>query len=230
MKEKSVADQDIKAVLFDIDGTLVTTGGAGAVAWSRGFEEIYGTAFDIREVTENGMTDAEVGRVALHHFLGRDPEPPELARALRKYIKYLPDAVAESDDYTVMPGVHGLLDRLVDAGLFLGLSTGNIEPAAHVKLARAKINHFFSFGGFGSDSNNRIELTRRGIERGVFISGGVLKRDECIAVGDTPRDVAAAQGAGIRVVSVATGNYSADELSEAKPDYLLETLEQGFPI
>ncbi len=150
----------IEAVLFDIDGTLVNTGGAGGVAWRRAFEELHGNPLDIRDVTESGMTDPEVGRVALRNILGRDPDGRELAAAMGRYLRHLSAAIDESDGYRVMPGVEELLERLVDAGHLLGLTTGNVEAAAHIKLTRAGLNRFFSFGGYGSDSNERTELTR----------------------------------------------------------------------
>ena len=166
----------IEAVLFDIDGTLITTGGAGAIAWRRAFEELHGAPLDIREVTESGMTDPEVGRVALRNILGRDPDGRELATAMAHYLRHLSDAIDESDGYRVMPGIEELLERLVDDGHLLGLTTGNIEAAAHIKLARAGLNRFFSFGGYGSDSNERAELTRSALERGKLVSGGALDR------------------------------------------------------
>ncbi len=220
----------IEAVLFDIDGTLITTGGAGAVAWRRAFEELHGTPLDIREVTESGMTDPEVGRVALRNILGRDPDGRELATAMAHYLRHLHAAIDASDGYEVMTGVEDLLERLVDDGHLLGLTTGNIEAAAHIKLARGGLNRFFSFGGYGSDSNERTELTRRALERAGFVSGGTLIESACISVGDTPRDVAAGHGAGIQVVGVATGNFSVDQLREAGADYAISTVEAGFPV
>jgi phosphoglycolate phosphatase len=220
----------IEAVLFDIDGTLITTGGGGAVAWRRAFEELHGTPLDIREVTESGMTDPEVGRVALRNILGRDPDRRELATAMARYLRHLSDAIDESDGYRVMPGIEELVERLVDAGHLLGLTTGNIEAAAHIKLARAGLNRFFSFGGYGSDSNERTELTRSALERGRFVSGNTLIESACISVGDTPRDVAAGHGAGIEVVGVATGNFTVEQLREAGADHAVETVENGFPV
>ena len=135
-------------MLFDIDGTLISTGGAGAEAWKRAFVEIYDTEVDIRKVTESGMTDPDVGRTALRHVLDRDPDQRELALAMAKYMKYLAAAVEESDGYEVMPGVVPRLRQLVDDGYLVGLITGNVEAAAHIKLARGGLNRFFSFGGF----------------------------------------------------------------------------------
>ena len=129
-----------------------------------------------------------------------------------------------------MPGIEELLDRLIDGGALLGLVTGNIEAAAHIKLARAGLNRFFSFGGYGSDSADRTEVTKAALGRGELVSGGSLGDGACLAVGDTPRDVAAGHGAGIRVVGVATGAYSVEELREAGADWALETVESGFPV
>jgi beta-phosphoglucomutase-like phosphatase (HAD superfamily) len=219
-----------RAVLFDIDGTLLVTGGAGGVAWQRGFEELYGVEADIAEHTDAGMTDPEIVKIVFREVIGREGSSAERSKAIGAYLKHLPAAVAESDGYRVMPGVEGLLDRLIDDGVLLGLVTGNIEAAAHIKLARGHLNRFFSFGGYGSDSPNRTEVTRAALRRGELVSGGALAGGACIAVGDTPRDVKAGHGAGIRVVGVATGSYTVDRLREAGADYALATLERSFPL
>lgn len=219
----------IEAVLFDIDGTLITTGGAGGEAWKRAFVELYGKPLDIRDVTESGMTDPEVGRVALRNILGRDPDGQELAAAMGRYLRHLSAAVDESDDYLVMPGIEELLERLVDEGHLLGLTTGNVEAAAHIKLARAGLNRFFSFGGYGSDSNERTVLTRHALERGSLVSGGTLTPGASISVGDTPRDVVAGHGAGIEVVGVATGNFTVEELRQAGANWAIPDVTSGFP-
>lgn len=220
----------IEAVLFDIDGTLITTGGAGGEAWKRAFVELYGNPLDIRDVTESGMTDPEVGRVALRNILGRDPEPRELAAAMGLYLRHLSSAIDESQGYQVMPGIEELLERLVSEGRLLGLTTGNIEAAAHIKLARSGLNRFFSFGGYGSDSNERTELTKHALERGRLVSGGTLDPDVTISVGDTPRDVVAGHGAGIEVVGVATGNFSVPELKQAGANWAIPSVADGFPV
>jgi phosphoglycolate phosphatase-like HAD superfamily hydrolase len=225
-----MSDPAIEAVLFDVDGTLITTGGAGATAWRRAFEELHGVGVDIREVTESGQVDTEVGGAGLRRVLGREPDPHELAAAMGCYLKHLPEAVAESDGYRVMPGIEPLLDRLVDSAHLLGLTTGNVEAAAHIKLSRGRLNRFFAFGGYGSDATDRVGLTRRALERAAVVSGGSVRPEECIAVGDTPRDVEAGHGAGIRVAAVATGNYPAEELRASGADWVLQTVEDGFPL
>jgi phosphoglycolate phosphatase-like HAD superfamily hydrolase len=112
----------------------------------------------------------------------------------------------------------------------LGLTTGNVEEAAHIKLARPNLNRYFAFGGYGSDSPDRTELTRMALERGEFVSGHTLDRDRTFACGDTPRDVDAGHGAGIRVVGVATGEYTAEELIEAGADAAIHSLVEGLPL
>lgn len=219
----------IEAVLFDIDGTLLVTGGAGGAAWQRAFEELHGVEANVAEHTDAGMTDPEIAAIVFREVIGREGTPEERAKAIAGYLKHLPDTVAESSGYRTMPGVEELLDQLIDEGLLLGLVTGNIEAAAHVKLSRAHLNRFFSFGGYGSDSADRTEVTKAALKRGELVSGGTLSDGACIAVGDTPRDVKAGHGAGIKVVGVATGSYSVDQLRDAGADWALPSVEQGFP-
>jgi phosphoglycolate phosphatase len=220
---------DIRAVLFDIDGTLLVTGGAGGAAWQRAFEELHGVEANIADHTDAGMTDPEIAAIVFREVIGREGSAEERARAIGCYLKHLPHTVAESDGYRVMPGIEQLLDRLLDGGLLLGLVTGNIEAAAHIKLARARLNRFFSFGGYGSDSADRAEVTRAALRRGELVSGGALTEGACIAVGDTPRDVKAGQSAGIKVVGVATGSYGVDELKQAGADWAIREVSDGFP-
>ena len=135
------------AVLFDIDGTLITTGGAGAVAWDRAFVDLYGVPANIEDVTEAGMPDQEVVAATFRHAIGREPEPREIAALMAKYLEHLPETVTESTTYKVYPGVHELLSGLCTSGHLLGLTTGNIEAAAHIKIARGGLNRYFTFGG-----------------------------------------------------------------------------------
>jgi phosphoglycolate phosphatase-like HAD superfamily hydrolase len=219
----------IEAVLFDIDGTLLVTGGAGGNAWQRAFQELHGVDANVAEHTDAGMTDPEIAAIIFREVIGREGSQEERSKAIAAYLRHLPETVAESPGYRVMPGVEELLDRLIDGGALLGLVTGNIEAAAHIKLARAGLNRFFSFGGYGSDSPDRVEVTKQALRRGELVSGGSLRGEGCLAVGDTPRDVAAGHGAELKVVGVATGRYTVDELREAGADWALPTIEQGFP-
>jgi phosphoglycolate phosphatase len=219
----------IKAVLFDIDGTLLVTGGAGAVAWQRAFRELYEVDADIEEHTHAGMTDPEIAAIVFREVIGREGSEAERAAAIAAYLGHLEDAVNESSGYEVKPGIEALLPRLAAAGVLLGIVTGNIESAAHIKLTRGNLNRFFAFGGYGSDSSDRTELTKRAIERGGEVVGAPLDLGATIAIGDTPRDVKAGHGAGIRVVGVATGIYTVEQLTEAGADWGLATVERGFP-
>ena len=218
------------AVLFDIDGTLITTGGAGAVAWRQAFEELYGIPADIGRFTDNGMTDPEVGRRTFASVIGREPSARELAQLLAVRLEYLPAAVAEATGYRVLPGVHELLPRLRADGYLLGLTTGGTEAAARFKLARAGVNKYFSFGGYGSDSPDRSVLTRRAIERASALHDRPVDPRSCVVVGDTPHDVAAARDAGAVSVAVATGHFGVAELEAAGATHVVASLEDELPF
>ena len=128
------------AILFDIDGTLIESGGAGAVAWRQAFDELYGVPADIGKYTDAGMTDPQVGRLTFERVVGHEPTTRELARLLARRQHYLPDAIAHSKGYRVLPGVEMLLPRLCREGYLLGLTTGGTEAAGHAKLERAHLN------------------------------------------------------------------------------------------
>jgi phosphoglycolate phosphatase len=175
------------AALFDIDGTLIITGGAGAAAWRLAFDELYGIPADIGEFTDTGMTDPDVGYRTFTAVLGREPTRAELAKVMERRIDHLYQTVAGSEEYRVLEGVEELLPRMLEQGYLLGLVTGNVEAAAHIKLHRARLNRFSSFGGYGSDSTDRGELTRAALKRASVVSGGSVTPDQAFVVGDTPR-------------------------------------------
>jgi phosphoglycolate phosphatase len=220
----------VGAVLFDIDGTLISTGGASDRAWRRAFAELHGIEVDVGDYTGKGVTDPVVGLTSFRGAIGREPTGEEMARLMTLRLRYLPEEVSSSANYRVLPGAEPLLARLADEGRLCGLITGNVEAAAHIKLARANLNHFFSFGGYGSDAPERVDVARVALERADLVSGGHLDRDRCFAVGDTPVDIEAAHGVGIPIVSVATGEYSAEELRAAGADHVLATLEEPLPL
>jgi phosphoglycolate phosphatase-like HAD superfamily hydrolase len=213
-------------VLFDIDGTLISSGGAGAASWRMAFDDLYGVPADIGKYTDAGMTEPEVARLTFKNVIGHEPSREELARVMSKRLHYLPEAVAESKDFRVLPGVVETLDRLRADGYLLGITTGGMEAAAHIKLARANLNHYFCFGGYGSDSTDRAELTRRALERAGTLLGEPVDPKEALVVGDTPRDIDAAHAAGAVAVGVATGHFTRDELRDAGADYVVGSLKE----
>jgi phosphoglycolate phosphatase-like HAD superfamily hydrolase len=110
------------------------------------------------------------------------------------------------------------------------LVTGNVEAAAHIKLHRARLNRFFSFGGYGSDSDNRGELTRIALKRGALVYGETLPPEQAISVGDTPLDVQGAHAAGIKCVGVGSHNFNVEQLRAAGADYAIGSLTEGLPL
>ncbi len=218
-----------KLILFDIDGTLIDTGGAGARSWGWAFENQFNTQVDIAEHSTAGMTDPAIGRATFKQVLGREPTGAELTRLMASYQAVLPDYVACSEDYRVLEGVQGLLEQLTDAGIALGLTTGGLEAVAHAKLGRGQLNHFFLVGGYGSDSEDRVVLTQAAVDRGARLLGHALDLREVFVVGDTPLDIAAAQGVGAVSVGVASGRYDVEELEAVHPDHVLASLAEPFP-
>jgi phosphoglycolate phosphatase-like HAD superfamily hydrolase len=218
------------AVLFDIDGTLIISGGAGAASWRMAFDELYGIPADIGEFTDTGLTDPDVGRQTFVAVLHRQPSRTEFTKLLQRRQHYLYETVADSKDYRVLDGVEELLPQLIAAGYLLGIVTGNLEAAAHIKLHRAKLNRFFSFGGYGSDSTDRGQLTRIALRRAALVYGETLTTAQCIVVDDTPHDVEGAHGAGIACVGVASHNFTAEQLRAGGADYVIGSLAEGLPL
>ena len=217
------------AILFDIDGTLLVTGGAGARSWRLAFDELYGIEADIGAFTDAGMTDPDVGRRTFVAVLHREPKRQEFTRLLERRLYYLHETVRKSREYRVLPGVAALLPALIDDGRMLGLVTGNVEAAAHVKLHRGQLNRFFSFGGYGSDSADRAELTRIALRRASLVYGEEVSPGQAIVVGDTPHDVQAAHAAGLKCVGVGSHHFSAEQLRAASADWAIASLEHGLP-
>jgi phosphoglycolate phosphatase len=218
------------AILFDIDGTLIDTGGAGAGSWRLAFDELYGIPADIGEFTDSGMTDPDVGEKTFEAVLKRKPKGNEFAQLLDRRLHYLHQTVAESEGYRVLPGVEELLPRLLAEGYLLGLVTGNVEPAAHIKLHRARLNRFFCFGGYGSDSTDRTELTKTAFKRASLTYGAEVALGQAIVVGDTPHDVESAHAAGLECLGVGSHKFKVGELRDAGADYAVASLTDDLPF
>jgi phosphoglycolate phosphatase-like HAD superfamily hydrolase len=214
------------AVLFDIDGTLIESGGASTRSWTRAFDECFGVAVNIWDYAGAGMTDPAIAHKSFAGALGHEPDPRELARLLGAYLRAVPDEVAASTAYRVLPGVEQTLSRLTVQGMLLGITTGNLAAAAHAKLARGGLDRYFAIGGYGSDSEDRTELTKRAIERAGQVHRSAIDPGDVFVVGDTPLDVGAAHGASSVAVGVATGQYDVGALSEAGADHVIATMER----
>lgn len=120
--------------------------------------------------------------------------------------------------------------RLLDDGYLLGIVTGNLEAAAHIKLHRAKLNRFFSFGGYGSDAADRGELTRMALTRASLVYGEDVRPAQCLVIGDTPHDAEGAHAVGIKCVGVAGHNFTAGQLTAGGADFVIASLKEGLPL
>jgi phosphoglycolate phosphatase len=215
-------------VLFDVDETLVHTGGSGARSWSVSFDTLYGISADIGQHSSAGETDPQVAGATFKAVLGRDPTVDELAQIYAHYLLNLADDIMTSEHYRVLPGAEQTLVRLGQAGVILGLVSGAMEGAARTKLVPANLNRFFLFGGYGTDSPDRAELTRVAINKATLLHGA-LTPDQVYVVGDTPHDIDATKSAGAVSVGVASGHYSVEELQQAGGDHVMASLEEAFP-
>ena len=219
-----------RIVLFDIDGTLVSTGGAGAVAWKQAFEDLHGVPADIGQYTDAGMTDPDVGAKTFAAVMHREPTARELAQLIQRRLEHLPEAIAQSEGYRVLPGVPERLRQLSHDGHLLGLITGNGDGAAFVKLSRGDLMRWFSFGAYATAGVDRAGIVRQAVARGEATLGADVPNSEIFVIGDTPLDIEAAHAVDCTAVAVATGHYDAGALREAGADHVLETLEQELPL
>jgi phosphoglycolate phosphatase len=215
--------------LFDIDGTLIDTGGAGARSWSHAFERLYGVRANIGAHSSAGETDPFVARATFQAAIGRAPSLDELARLYAAYLLRLSDELEDATGYRVLDGVRSTLTTLSGAGVALGIVSGAMEGAARMKLMPGDLNRFFLFGAYGSDSPDRTEITELAMHKAERLLGEDIDRADVFVVGDTPLDVLAAKEAGATSVAVASGKYSVDRLRDAGADHVLPSLASGFP-
>ena len=203
-------------LLFDIDGTLITTGGVGRAALEHAFQKLYGGGRTYLTFRLDGMTDRAIVRGGLAN-IGHLPSPEEVVAVLKEYVARLEEEVAAADPktYRLHRGMQEAVEVSTTAGCAVGLGTGNIKPGAKVKLAKVGIFDRFAFGGFGCDHEERTELIRRGAQRGAEKLGVPLQECRVVVIGDTPKDVAAAKGIGAECVGVATGSFSVQQLIDA---------------
>ena len=220
----------MKLLLFDVDQTLISTGGAGIRALNRAFQKLYSVNNAMEGILPHGKTDPGIIREILHsHPIPAisDGFPTSLAAVLESYIEFLDDEIGSTPSYKILPGIEDMLDTLaLRSDLAIGLATGNVEAGARIKLERGNLNRYFPFGGFGSDSENRTELVRQGAEKAATYLGHMPDPSDVFVIGDTPRDIFAGREAGFLTVGVATGKYSKAELAEAGATISISNFEQ----
>ena len=212
----------MKLLLFDIDGTILSTNGAGSRAVRRAFEKVHRVDAEIEMIDFAGKTDPLILKQIYINALGREHTPDEEEEVYSHYIQYLKEEI-KTAEIDVKPGIKKLLDTLSEReDILLGLGTGNIEAGARIKLRQAGLSGHFEFGGFGCDSEHRTEVIKRGIERAHFHKRTDTAFTQTFVIGDTPHDINHGRAAGAKVVAVATGFYSKEELLEHRPDYFYE--------
>jgi phosphoglycolate phosphatase len=206
-----------RLILFDIDGTLLSTRGAARRAFHSAMLEVYGTAGPIATHTFDGKTDPQIARELLS-FEGRsdtetDAGLPELWNA---YLRELEIELSHPEHATdVLPGVRALLSALEqEADALVGLVTGNIERGAALKVSSGGLSGF-RLGAFGSDCEQREGLPPIAVERARVLSGIAFRGRDILVVGDTPADVRCGHSLGVHAVAVATGRHPPEELQAA---------------
>jgi phosphoglycolate phosphatase-like HAD superfamily hydrolase len=212
----------MKLLLFDIDGTILLTNGAGTRAANRAFEKIYGLRGAMEGIDAAGKTDPLILREMFGNGLSRDYTEHEAEELYREYVVFLEEEV-ERSAIDVMPGIPQLIESLSSRkDMILGIATGNIERGARIKLRRAGLDGYFKAGGFGSDSWSREELVRVAVERAKAHLENRQVFERVFVIGDTPHDIIHGRAAGAVTVAVATGGYSLAELDGYEPDHLFE--------
>ncbi|MFO0949358.1 MAG: HAD family hydrolase [Planctomycetota bacterium] len=218
-------------ILFDIDGTLITTAGAGRKAMERALELEFGVPAPVQRVQMSGRTDRIISSDLLRlHGIEETANTWEQFRDA--YLRQLP-AHLTSNPGRVLPGIQALLDQLRQMeNIAIGLLTGNLREGARLKLSHYGIMHYFSedpdvnrsLGGFGDTYACRNEVAREALEDVHARFGKGVAGDRVWVIGDTPLDIACARSIGARAVAVGTGDYHAEELAAESPDILLEDL------
>ncbi len=214
--------------LFDIDGTLLASGGAGKAAIEAALCEDFGVQLRV-QVPYSGRTDRAIIRDLFHHHDIRD-SAESVQKLLAGYLRRLPDTLRRHHG-RVLPGIAALLLHLkLCPGIALGLLTGNVRAGARAKLGHFGLYEHFTFGGFGDEHFDRDEVARESL-RAVHQCVGTHCRPERIwVIGDTPLDVQCARAIGARAVAVATGFHSYEQLRACQPDLVLHDLGDPQPL
>jgi phosphoglycolate phosphatase-like HAD superfamily hydrolase len=214
----------VRLLLFDIDGTLLDSGGAGTRSLDFAFRDIFSIEDAFRGISMAGKTDLQIIREGLtkHRLPSGNGGIPGIIDA---YLAHLSAEIGTSTK-RLKPGIREALTALggKKSEFQLGLLTGNLEPGARIKLGAFGINEYFPSGAFGSDHEDRNQLLPIAVERFRALCGRDFSYEQCIIIGDTPRDVACARPYGAFCIAVATGPYNTSSLSEAGADIVVEDL------
>jgi phosphoglycolate phosphatase-like HAD superfamily hydrolase len=216
----------IRLVLFDIDGTLVHTGGAGVKAFAKVFATAFGATDGLERLKFAGRTDVSLVREFFNiHKIPTTPENFE--RFFEQYVLWL-DHILSACKTEACPGIWEFiydLQELTQTPL-LGLLTGNIRLGAEIKLRHFDLWDVFVTGAFADDSEDRDEIAAVARARGSRILGEELRGDQVLVIGDTPLDIRCGRAIGAKVLAVATGGATLEELIQHKPDWAVQDLRQ----
>jgi phosphoglycolate phosphatase len=210
--------------LFDIDGTLMDSGGAGRRSVNRAFATRHGRPDACAAISFGGMTDRAIARAGLA-AIGVAATPEAIDDILAGYLEALAAELVDSRAI-VHAGIEEAVSAVCASGAAVGLGTGNVRDGARLKLSRVGLHERFSFGGFGSDHEARDELLRIGAERGALALGAVASACRVVVVGDTPKDIAAAQAIGAECIAVATGAFTREALAACRPTRVFRDLAE----
>jgi phosphoglycolate phosphatase-like HAD superfamily hydrolase len=215
--------------LFDIDGTLIHTRGAGMAAMRDGLRDEFGVAQPTETVAIHGRTDRGITR-DLFRIHGIDDIPEHWDRLRHAYLKLLPESLKKRPG-VVLPGVVALLEMLSRRDdVLIGLLTGNTREGARIKLAHFGLDPFFEFGAFGDDHLERDDVAREALTQARQNADGEIDLARVWVIGDTPTDVSCGRAIQARTIAVTTGNHSRDELAAAQPDLLATDLSDPKPL
>lgn len=217
-----------KLLLFDVDLTLIETGGCGRRAMSFAFEEILGNGHSaMKNISFAGSTDGGIFRDALRQ-VNMEWSQSKQDDFKDCYLKYLNTEIIKPDkNKKIKPGILELLPKLQERDdLTLALLTGNWEQGACTKLQHFDLWHFFEFGAYADDAWVRNELPPIAAARFSEIKGQSIHPENVYVIGDTPKDVDCTRPYGAKSVAVATGYFSVEQLKEAKPDYIFESFAE----
>ncbi|MFO0841199.1 MAG: haloacid dehalogenase-like hydrolase [Gemmataceae bacterium] len=210
--------------LFDIDGTLLSSGGAGKAALEEGLAEEFGVRGAIEKLTLSGRTDRAIAADLLS-MSGLVVSEVNRRRLLAAYLRHLPACLARLRGW-VLPGVVELVGRLRGRDrTAVGLLTGNIRAGARIKLGHFGLDGHFDFGGYGDDHLDRDDVAREALVAWRAHAEGEGDPLAVWVIGDTPHDVRCARAIGARAVAVATGWHDRAELAACGPDVLLDDLK-----